>query len=88
MANITRASRKDVRDAVQAARKAFPGWAAATAYNRGQILYRAAEGLESRGEELIGRSGAERDVLDVPAAEVVSIPERRVHGTMMHWRKV
>ena len=38
--NIPRASRKDVRDAVVAARKAQPGWAARTAYNRGQILYR------------------------------------------------
>lgn len=46
--NYPRASRKDVRDAVQAARKAAAPWAARTAYNRGQILYRAAEALESR----------------------------------------
>ncbi len=46
--NIPRASRKDVRDAVTAARKAFGPWAGRTAYNRGQILYRAAEALESR----------------------------------------
>lgn len=46
--NAALASRKDARDAVRAARSAFPGWAAATAYNRGQILYRAAEMLESR----------------------------------------
>ncbi len=46
--NIPRGSRKDVRDAVGAARKAFGPWAARTAYNRGQILYRAAEALESR----------------------------------------
>ena len=52
VANITRASRKDVRDAVKAARKAQPGWAGKTAYNRGQVLYRAAEALESRGAEL------------------------------------
>jgi acyl-CoA reductase-like NAD-dependent aldehyde dehydrogenase len=45
--NIPRASRKDVRDAVAAARKAAAPWAARTAYNRGQILYRAAEALES-----------------------------------------
>jgi acyl-CoA reductase-like NAD-dependent aldehyde dehydrogenase len=51
VANITRASRKDVRDAVKAARKAQPGWAARTAYNRGQILYRIAEALESRSAE-------------------------------------
>jgi acyl-CoA reductase-like NAD-dependent aldehyde dehydrogenase len=47
--NIPRASRKDVRDAVSAARAAAGPWAARTAYNRGQILYRAAEALESRG---------------------------------------
>src|SRR5579859_5321936 len=45
--NIPRASRKDVRDAVAAARRAAGPWAARTAYNRGQILYRAAEALES-----------------------------------------
>ena len=45
--NYPRASRKDVRDAVAAARKADGPWAARTAYNRGQILYRAAEALES-----------------------------------------
>jgi acyl-CoA reductase-like NAD-dependent aldehyde dehydrogenase len=60
VANVPRASRKDVRDAMAAARKAAGPWAARTAYNRGQILYRAAEALESRGEELIGRAGAER----------------------------
>jgi acyl-CoA reductase-like NAD-dependent aldehyde dehydrogenase len=45
--NYPRASRKDVRDAISAARKAAGPWAARTAYNRGQILYRAAEALES-----------------------------------------
>ena len=50
--NIPRASRKDVRDAVAAARKAFGPWSARTAYNRGQILYRAAEALESRRDQL------------------------------------
>jgi acyl-CoA reductase-like NAD-dependent aldehyde dehydrogenase len=48
LANASLASRKDVRDAVVAARKAQPGWAAATAYNRGQVLYRVAEMLEGR----------------------------------------
>jgi acyl-CoA reductase-like NAD-dependent aldehyde dehydrogenase len=51
VANIPRGSRKDVRDAVKAARKAAPGWAGKTAYNRGQILYRMAEALESRSSE-------------------------------------
>src|SRR5206468_2022976 len=44
--NVARASRKDLRDAVRAARGAFPGWAGRTAYNRGQVLYRAAEMME------------------------------------------
>jgi acyl-CoA reductase-like NAD-dependent aldehyde dehydrogenase len=48
LANASRASRKDVRDAVVAARKAQPGWAARTPYNRGQILYRVAEMLQGR----------------------------------------
>jgi acyl-CoA reductase-like NAD-dependent aldehyde dehydrogenase len=48
LANAALASRKDARDAVRAARAAFAGWAGATAYNRGQILYRVAELLEGR----------------------------------------
>jgi acyl-CoA reductase-like NAD-dependent aldehyde dehydrogenase len=48
LANAARASRKDARDAVVAARKAFGGWSGATAYNRGQVLYRVAEVLEGR----------------------------------------
>jgi acyl-CoA reductase-like NAD-dependent aldehyde dehydrogenase len=51
LANAPRASRKDARDAVVAARKAFPAWSGATAYNRGQILYRIAEMLEGRREQ-------------------------------------
>jgi hypothetical protein len=47
-ANAPQASRKDLRDAVQAARSAQPSWAKRTAYNRGQILYRVAEMLETR----------------------------------------
>jgi acyl-CoA reductase-like NAD-dependent aldehyde dehydrogenase len=50
--NVARASRKDVRDAVKAARGAFPGWAAATPYNHGQVLYRLAEMMEARSEDL------------------------------------
>jgi acyl-CoA reductase-like NAD-dependent aldehyde dehydrogenase len=52
VANVPRGSRKDVRDAMAAARKAAGPWAARTAYNRGQILYRAAEALESRADAL------------------------------------
>jgi acyl-CoA reductase-like NAD-dependent aldehyde dehydrogenase len=54
LANAALASRKDVRDAVVAARKAQPGWAAATAYNRGQVLYRVAEMLEGRRAQFVG----------------------------------
>ena len=50
-ANVARASRKDVRDAVRAARGAFPRWAGMTAYNRGQVLYRIAEMMEARSSE-------------------------------------
>lgn len=52
LANYCRASRKDFRDAVVAARNAFGGWSKQSAYLRGQILYRAAEMLEMRGAEL------------------------------------
>ncbi|MET7680241.1 aldehyde dehydrogenase family protein [Streptomyces sp. NPDC005423] len=51
LANAPRSSRKDARDAVVAARKAFGGWSGATAYNRGQILYRVAEMLEGRRDQ-------------------------------------
>ncbi|MFD8096275.1 aldehyde dehydrogenase family protein [Streptomyces malaysiensis] len=53
LANAPLASRKDARDAVVAARKAFGGWSGATAYNRGQILYRVAEMLEGRRGQFI-----------------------------------
>ncbi len=61
LANACRGSRKDLRNAVQAARKALPGWSGKTAYNRGQILYRIAEVCESRATELsdeLRRQGA------------------------------
>ncbi len=53
VANAALASRKDARDAVVAARKAFPGWAARTAYNRAQILYRVAEVMEDRRPQFV-----------------------------------
>ncbi len=53
LANAAMASRKDARDAVVAARKAFPGWSEATAYNRGQVLYRVAELLEGRRSQFV-----------------------------------
>jgi acyl-CoA reductase-like NAD-dependent aldehyde dehydrogenase len=64
--NVARASRKDLRDAIRAARAAQPKWAAATAYNRGQVLYRVAEMLEARTGELAalcsGREEVERSI--------------------------
>ena len=51
LAHAAQASRKDARDAVVAARKAQPGWAGATAYNRGQVLYRVAELLQGRSAQ-------------------------------------
>jgi acyl-CoA reductase-like NAD-dependent aldehyde dehydrogenase len=53
LANAAMASRKDARDAVAAARKAFGGWSAATAYNRGQVLYRVAELMEGRRAQFV-----------------------------------
>ncbi len=64
--NVSRASRKDVRDAVRAARGALPKWAGMTAYNRGQVLYRVAEMIEARTAEFAelssGRDEVERAV--------------------------
>ncbi len=53
IANVAQASRKDARDAVLAARAAFAKWSAATAYNRGQVLYRIAEVMEGRRDQFI-----------------------------------
>jgi len=58
LANAAQASRKDARDAVAAARKAFVGWNASTAYNKGQILYRVAEMLEGRRAQFAGEVAA------------------------------
>jgi acyl-CoA reductase-like NAD-dependent aldehyde dehydrogenase len=65
-ANVARASRKDLRDAVRAARAAQPKWAGATAYNRGQVIYRIAEMMEARTADLAelctGRDEVERSI--------------------------
>jgi acyl-CoA reductase-like NAD-dependent aldehyde dehydrogenase len=58
--NVPRGSRKDLRDAVRAARGAFPGWAGRTAMNRGQILYRAAEMLDARRSQFVELLGGGR----------------------------
>jgi acyl-CoA reductase-like NAD-dependent aldehyde dehydrogenase len=60
--NVARASRKDLRDAVKAARGAQPGWAGATAYNRGQVVYRIAEMLETRRADFAGLTSGPDEV--------------------------
>ena len=71
-ANAALASRKDARDAVRAARAAQPGWAGATAYNRGQVLYRVAELLEGRRAQFVADVAASEGVPAKKAEELVS----------------
>jgi len=80
LANVPRASRKDVRDAVKAARGGYGGWAKRTAYNRGQVLYRFAEALESRSDELARAAVSQRDVsLPDARAELGAAVDLLVH---------
>ena len=79
LAHAAQASRKDLRDAVTAARKAFAGWSRATAYNRGQVLYRIAEMLEGRREQFIAEIvAAEGGSVDAAAAQVDAAIDRWV----------
>ncbi|WP_446041527.1 aldehyde dehydrogenase family protein [Streptomyces sp. SID1121] len=71
LANAPRSSRKDARDAVVAARKAFGGWSGATAYNRGQVLYRVAEMLEGRRGQFAQEVAASEGVSRSKAAALV-----------------
>lgn len=71
LANAAQGSRKDARDAVVAARKAFPGWAGATAYNRGQVLYRVAEVLEGRRGQFLDEVAAAEGLTAKRAESVV-----------------
>ncbi len=71
LANACRASRKDLRDAVRAARKAFPGWADRTAMNRGQILYRVAELMEGRRDQFVAEVAAAEGLRPDRAAAIV-----------------
>lgn len=71
LANAAQASRKDARDAVVAARAAVKGWSGATAYNRGQILYRIAEVLEGRRAQFIDEISAQEGVSSSAAAAQV-----------------
>jgi len=60
--NVARASRKDVRDAVRAAREGYAKWSSMTAYNRGQVLYRVAEMMEARRDEFAAISSGKKEV--------------------------
>ncbi len=71
-ANVAQGSRKDARDAVVAARAAQAGWAGATAYNRGQVLYRVAELLEERREQFASQVRTAEGVNTKRAEELVS----------------
>lgn len=71
LGNAAQASRKDARDAVSAARAALAGWSGATAYNRGQVLYRVAEIMQGRHAQLVS---------EVAAAE--GLPARRAQATV------
>ncbi len=78
--NFSHASRKDFRDAVTAARSATDGWAKATAYNRGQILYRAAEMLQNRAAELTNEIARSTNASTAKAKrEVTAAIDRLVH---------
>ena len=78
LANAAKASRKDARDAVVAARAATSGWAGATGYNRGQVLYRIAELLEGRRAQFVD---------EIAAAEGVSaaVASRQVDAAIDVW---
>jgi len=71
LANAVRASRKDLREAVRAARKAFQPWADKTAMNRGQVLYRVAELMEGRRDQFAAEVAAAEGLRDGKAREVV-----------------
>jgi acyl-CoA reductase-like NAD-dependent aldehyde dehydrogenase len=71
LANAPLGTRKDTRDAVSAARKAFAGWSGATAYNRGQILYRIAEMLQGRREQFTAEVAAGEGIGAKKAAALV-----------------
>jgi acyl-CoA reductase-like NAD-dependent aldehyde dehydrogenase len=75
LANVASASRKDARDAVVAARAAFGPWSSMTPYNRGQVLYRVAEMLESRRDEFVSSI---RAVEGVKASSALSQVQRSI----------
>jgi acyl-CoA reductase-like NAD-dependent aldehyde dehydrogenase len=76
--NFAHASRKDFREAVVAARAAADGWSKATAYNRGQILYRAAEMLQGRANELVAEIARSTNVGAAKAKREVAVAVDRL----------
>ena len=72
LANAVRSSRKDLRDAVRAARGAYPGWADRTAMNRGQVLYRVAELMEGRRDQFEAEVAQAEGLRAEKAREVVA----------------
>ena len=79
VAYIPQCTRKDLRNAVEAAAAAMPGWAGRTAYNRGQILYRLAEMLEPRASELVAALTIGGATPAAAAREVTATIDRIVH---------
>jgi acyl-CoA reductase-like NAD-dependent aldehyde dehydrogenase len=79
IANICRGSRKDFRNSVVAARKAFPGWASVSAYLRGQILYRIAEMLEGRQEQFVAELTSQGSSKRAAQKEVLASIDRLIY---------
>jgi acyl-CoA reductase-like NAD-dependent aldehyde dehydrogenase len=79
LANVNWSSRKDFRDAVSAARAAHPKWAKMTAYNRGQILYRIAEILESRRSQFVEELALQGSSVEAAQSEVETAIDRLVY---------
>lgn len=79
LANVCRSSRKDFREAVVAARKAVDGWSAASAYLRGQVLYRIAEMLEGRREQFVAELVTQGVARRKAAAEVDASTDRIIY---------
>ncbi len=73
LANMSQASRKDARNAVLAARKAVDGWSSATAYNRGQVLYRIAEIMDGRRDQFATEVAAAEGCGDAEAHRQVDL---------------
>ncbi|HUP22992.1 MAG TPA: aldehyde dehydrogenase family protein [Thermoanaerobaculia bacterium] len=79
LANVCRSSRKDFRDAVVAARAAQSGWAARSAYNRSQVLYRAGEMLEGRREQFVAELETQGMAREAAEAETLAAIDRWIY---------